>query len=150
MLNLILKSNSFRTASAVIVIGTSIFLTACGDSLPSDGGGPTTLNSHIELSVDGAFEGIDTLGEQDKENFYAKNSKSAIKACILDKVQNDPEYLDEKGNYGVGVGKRVTDDAPMYKAIAKYGVKELNLETKMAYEAWTRAIALAFTKCIVE
>ncbi len=146
----------------IATVAALVFLTACGDASKSGGkapqssGGdppsPTSLNMFVEIMVSGAFEGIETLSKQDQDTFLSKNSKSAMTACVTDKFQNDPNFeLDKNGGPSMDqYGGKLTDSNPIFEVIKKYGVKELNQQTKLVYEMWVYKGAEAVMACTVQ
>jgi hypothetical protein len=139
--------------SLILAIGTLTFLVACGDAPSSKG--PTSLNSHINLFVDGFFKTQNEVRtKQDQDAFNSKNNKSNVTACVLDKMQNSPDYVYPNVKEGY-IGylapdrykPRLTDADPIYSAIKKYGVDELNDETSFIYGQWNHLIFLAIDNC---
>ncbi len=168
-----LRLTSFTTLCKITILAAIVLLNACGDAskgggqtpqtpqtpkTPQSSGGdppsPTNLASFAEIAVSGAIEGVQTTtSKQDQDAFFAKNSKSALKACLIDKLKNDPKFELEKkwGNPSMDqyMGK-LTDENPIFEVIKKYGVKELNQQTKMAYELWVYKTGEAFLACVVQ
>lgn len=158
-----LRIISYKTLYKITVIGVLVLLNACGDASKSGGSvskksdgdppSPTSLAMFIDIMVEGAFEGVQTISKQDQDAFFAKNSKKAMAACIADKFNNDPKFEQEKkwGDPSMDqyMGK-LSDDNPIFEAIRKYGVKELNQQTKMAYDSWVMKAAEASMACIVQ
>jgi hypothetical protein len=140
--------------SQILAIGTLTFLVACGDAPSSKG--PTSLNSHINLLVDEVIKtGNAMRSKQAQDDFNSKNNKSNVSACVLDKMQNSPDYVYPNVKEGY-IGylapdrykPRLTDADPIYSAIKKYGVDELNGETSFIYRQWNLLIFSAIRYCI--
>ncbi len=166
----------YKTLQKTAMIGALVLLTACGDSSKStsktpqsspnkasesSAGGPpspTTLAAFVELGVSGAIEGIQTVNKQDRDAFFAKNSEQAMRACVTDKFNNDPKYElpkypGEQSPENVAANQyrgKLTDDNPIFAAIKKYGVKELNQTGQMAYQLWVVKLGEATLACIVQ
>lgn len=164
MVNLVtLVHSNFRDFLKAAFFTSLLLVAACGDASRSGGTtpkktdgdppSPTSLSMFVDILVEGAFEGIQTASKQDQDAFFAKNSKAAMTACITDKFKNDPKFELEKkwGDPAMDqyMGK-LTDDNPIFEVIKKYGVKELNQQTKMAYDLWIGKAAESVLACVVQ
>jgi hypothetical protein len=168
MNNYLRTSNlNIETFQKIVMIGALALLTACGEATTSGKGGdgvppsPESLADFVEIIVSGSFEGIQTnSNQQDQDAFFAKNSKAAMTACVTDKFKNDPNFELEKNMDEASMDEfeatvnqyrgKLNDDNPIFEVIKKYGVKELNTLTKMAYDAWVMKGVESFLACTVQ
>jgi hypothetical protein len=166
-----LRPISFTTFYKITIIGALVLLNACGDaskngsqttqssgsqtpqSSVGDPPSPTNLAEFVEILASGAIEGVQTASKMEQDAFFAKNSKEAIAACMTDKLKNDPKFSFDGSMGDPSMDKylgRLTDDNPIFEVIKKYGIKESNPQTKLAYQMWVQKAAEASVACIVQ